>query len=181
MQRGGRSAETQASSDSPIMVAQACFTQEGAALPSKALALPFSRRPVGRSPSLESHSRERILARWGSPLPKGCPSGACPLWAIGLVHGAVWVLFWGFGQLLTQVQGSSPLRGLSPDCILSIIVKWNNRRNSPPHIARPPAAQGDGRYGVASALFHKAILMASVEGDTRIRGSGLRHGAKFPR
>ena len=51
VQRGGNSGETLGSSDSPIMVAQACFTQEGAALPSKALALPFSRRPVGRSRS----------------------------------------------------------------------------------------------------------------------------------
>ena len=41
VQRGGNSGETLGSSDSPIMVAQACFKQEGAALPSKALALPF--------------------------------------------------------------------------------------------------------------------------------------------
>jgi len=42
VQRGGNSGETLSSSDSPIMVAQACFQQEGAALPSKALAHPFS-------------------------------------------------------------------------------------------------------------------------------------------
>jgi hypothetical protein len=57
VQRGGWLVETLASSDSLIMVAQACFTQEGAALPSKALALPFSRRPLGRSPSRKSLER----------------------------------------------------------------------------------------------------------------------------
>ncbi|OLF56735.1 hypothetical protein BTN33_23020 [Aeromonas veronii] len=41
VQRGGNSGETLSSFDSPIMVAQACFKQEGAALPSKALAHPF--------------------------------------------------------------------------------------------------------------------------------------------
>ena len=89
VQRGGNSGETLGSSDSPIMVAQACFRQEGAALPSKALALPFSRRPSGRSPSRKSFKRED-LGEVGKPVPAGLSIGRVfGLWAIGLVHGAL--------------------------------------------------------------------------------------------
>ena len=88
VQRGGNSGETLGSSDSPIMVAQACFKQEGAALPSKALALPFSRRPAGRSPSRKSLERED-LGEVVKPVPEGLSIGRVfGLWAIGLIHGA---------------------------------------------------------------------------------------------
>ena len=88
VQRGGNSGETLSSSDSPIMVAQACFKQEGAALPSKALALPFSRRPAGRSPSRKSLERED-LGEVVKPVPEGLSIGRVfGLWAIGLIHGA---------------------------------------------------------------------------------------------
>lgn len=121
VQRGGNSGETLSSSDSPIMVAQACFTQEGAALPSKALAPPFSRRPSGLSLS-RNHERED-LGEVGKPDPEGLSIKGLPLWAIGFIHGAGCVWFLGFGHLLTQVQVvGSPFGGPSPDCILAMVV-----------------------------------------------------------
>ena len=86
VQRGSNSGETLGSSDSPIMVAQACFKQEGAALPSKALALPFSRRPLGRSPSRKSLEREDLGEVGNSARPSTCHRFG--LWTAVVIHGS---------------------------------------------------------------------------------------------
>lgn len=61
------------------MVAQACLTQEGAALPSKALALPFC--CGSQALVFFEINRERILARWVTDEPKAVHQTACGLWA----------------------------------------------------------------------------------------------------
>jgi len=115
VQRGGSQAETRGSSDSPIMVAQACFTQEGAALPSKALALPFSRRPQAGA-RLESQFRERGSWRGGEARARRVVHRPC-VWPVGnraYPRSGVGSSILGLGQLMTQVLGGRALPSAGP-------------------------------------------------------------------